>query len=633
MQSQCHADKMLEYVVAPCLSEPTLSWFTEQPLGQMPSKSFSTFVMDKVNRAVISDSLLRTTTTRSQQDVDMYAAFVDASNAVLACLRDLKIEGMRDPLSKRSACFSSETIRRFYLTAMPKSCYVAPRTLSSFLTIIDPTTGMGMHRTTPGRLPCRTCGRTCFSVIEFSRSGMVAPPPEIYCVTEYKATEPEYFAIGPDGADANIVVDLRRHRRTFLLPAKQNPNKIQPRQSWIRFETIIALTALYSAEMFSANFAVKHVLNITVRDDVIWMWYYDRQGIISVGGINFVQDLPRYLAIAELKLDWDSRDRLTQFTLKERATNVIPVTCEQLDIERPNETKDGMVAKVYWGEEERASEPDILEHVARVAKENKDVEGHVPFLLLSHKFAGPTSIVKECAGPRRRCQRQSGWLYPGISSLWALDSRRPITMMSAAHNLMYYRIRRQADKVGEDRKCNTYIRHDLESLIWVFIWISFQYKDGVFRSPKGPLHEWVEGNDHKCAVEKGWFLTDGKGPDDIDLTVQYRVLTLVIFLARLVDARYNRKWGLRRARTHLADLEARQPKLHPTPASPSRRIKELQEEIQRLEAEPLEEPDEVVFQRFEKSTFGEGAKIVLDHSTIPAVVRMRALWTTTTYDI
>ncbi|KAF9235728.1 hypothetical protein BU15DRAFT_77755 [Melanogaster broomeanus] len=276
-------------------------------------------------------------------------------------------------------------------------------------------------------------------------------------VLKYKATEPEYFAIGPDGADANIVVDPSTTSQDVppsgQAKSEQDPacrltdvssqeragsglkrSLVTDSDSESTRRASAALTALYSAEMFSANFAVKHVLNITVRDDVIWMWYYDRQGIISVGGINFAQDLPRYLALLyalqrfdwgdwgrntdfkphltgnaidyhtividrkELKLDWDSRDRLTQFTLKERATNVIPVTCEQLDIERPNETKDGMVAKVYWGEEERASEPDILEHVARVVKENKDVEGHVPFLLLSHKFAGPTSIVRKALG-------------------------------------------------------------------------------------------------------------------------------------------------------------------------------------------------------------------------------------------
>ena len=32
-------------------------------------------------------------------------------------------------------------------------------------------------------------------------------------------------------------------------------------------------------------------------DDVIWIWWYDRQGAIQTEGINFVQDLPRFLIL------------------------------------------------------------------------------------------------------------------------------------------------------------------------------------------------------------------------------------------------------------------------------------------------------------------------------------------------
>lgn len=61
---QCHVDKMLEYLLhraslnPPSPGHRTASWTNAL-------KSFSTFVMDKVNRAVISDSLLRTTSSKS----------------------------------------------------------------------------------------------------------------------------------------------------------------------------------------------------------------------------------------------------------------------------------------------------------------------------------------------------------------------------------------------------------------------------------------------------------------------------------------------------------------------------------------------------------------------------------------
>jgi hypothetical protein len=120
-----------------------------------------------------------------------------------------------------------------------------------------------------------------------------------------------------------------------------------------------------------------------------------------VGGFNFVQDLPRFLvllyALQRFKLDdWgrntvfephlkndridhhtvkvdgykltlESKDRISRFGLKGRGTDLRKVTCEQLEKQMPNETKGGMVAKIYWTEEARVSEKDILERVKKVA--------------------------------------------------------------------------------------------------------------------------------------------------------------------------------------------------------------------------------------------------------------------------
>lgn len=137
----------------------------------------------------------------------MYAAFVDASNAVLACLRDLKIEGMRDPLSKRPCMF----FQRNDPTVLSHSHAekLLRRTPDVVILPNDHRSDYrdGNAQNNAGEAPMSNLWKDVLSVIEFSRSGMVAPPPEIYGVTEYKATEPEYFAIGPDGADANIVVD------------------------------------------------------------------------------------------------------------------------------------------------------------------------------------------------------------------------------------------------------------------------------------------------------------------------------------------------------------------------------------------------------------------------------------------
>jgi hypothetical protein len=216
-------------------------------------------------------------------------------------------------------------------------------------------------------------------------------------------------------------------------------------------------TGLYAAEMFAANLAVKSVINLIVvrvlfclftigcalimvfLDDVIWIWYYDRQGIIQSSGINFIQDLPRFmvllyalqrfrlddwgqntafkqdekkgthtikipdadLGVVDLELHTSDKDRVTNYGLKGRATNVFPVTSKALAKKFPDAKEDGMVAKIFWAEEQRTSEPDILKKVYEIADSKPNtVKGHVPDLIWYHKFDAPTSEVRKLLGVR-----------------------------------------------------------------------------------------------------------------------------------------------------------------------------------------------------------------------------------------
>jgi hypothetical protein len=76
----------------------------------------------------------------------------------------------------------------------------------------------------------------------------------------------------------------------------------------------IVQTGLYTAEMFAANIAAKYVINLVVvvfdsslyigcaltisfLDVMIWIWYYDWQGTVQSSGINFTEDLPRFMAL------------------------------------------------------------------------------------------------------------------------------------------------------------------------------------------------------------------------------------------------------------------------------------------------------------------------------------------------
>ncbi|GLB44274.1 hypothetical protein LshimejAT787_1602040 [Lyophyllum shimeji] len=55
--------------------------------------------------------------------------------------------------------------------------------------------------------------------------------------------------------------------------------------------------ALYGLEMMSYDLGVHHAIALLFIDSHLWIWYYDRQGIMQSDGIDFVQYLPRFLVL------------------------------------------------------------------------------------------------------------------------------------------------------------------------------------------------------------------------------------------------------------------------------------------------------------------------------------------------
>ena len=51
-------------------------------------------------------------------------------------------------------------------------------------------------------------------------------------------------------------------------------------------------------------------------------------------------------------------------------------------------------------------------------------------------------------------------------------------------------------------------RHDLESFIWVLVWLTLQYRNGEKIS--GPLDEWAQGNAENCLSRKCRFFFNYK---------------------------------------------------------------------------------------------------------------------------
>lgn len=254
----------------------------------------------------------------------------------------------------------------------------------------------------------------------------------------------------------------------------------------------------------------------------------------------------------------------THYGLQGRATNVVPVTSKAL-AKKFDYIQDGMVAKIFWGEEARTSEPEILEKVKEIAKVHQSVEGHIPVLLCHQRFTNSTSSIREALGfpePTKGSRVLYILVFPKLSSITKLygdelfDVWRQcilchiVLWKAGVHhrdvspgNMMWYR-----DKLGklmgvlndydlsslanvpgpqgnertgtvpfmaldlltakaQQGEVKHLYRHDLESFMWVFIWICLRYRKGVLLPPASrPFDEWATSGATTCRMHKLDFL-------------------------------------------------------------------------------------------------------------------------------
>ncbi|ETW83564.1 hypothetical protein HETIRDRAFT_232994, partial [Heterobasidion irregulare TC 32-1] len=55
--------------------------------------------------------------------------------------------------------------------------------------------------------------------------------------------------------------------------------------------------AIRATNMLNTALSVNHVIDMHIVDDMATIWWYDRQDIICFQAMNFIQDLPRFLAL------------------------------------------------------------------------------------------------------------------------------------------------------------------------------------------------------------------------------------------------------------------------------------------------------------------------------------------------
>ncbi|KAG1826531.1 hypothetical protein EV424DRAFT_1486065, partial [Suillus variegatus] len=252
------------------------------------------------------------------------------------------------------------------------------------------------------------------------------------------------------------------------------------------------------------------------------------------------------LGEVDLLLHTSHDERVTHYGLQGRATNVVPVTSETLTKKYGN-FQDGMV-KIFWGEANRTSEPDILDKVKEIAQAHDTVKDHTSQLLWHHKFTNSTSAVQEALGiPEPTtggrvlyilvfCKLLSITKLQGqeLFDVWRRCISCHLTLWKegvyhrdvSPGNLMWYwkdgkqigvlndyDLSSLADDPGPQGNERTgtvpfmaldllteegqrgevkhLYRHDLESFMWCIAWIFLHYEDGVLLPRRlRPLDEW-----------------------------------------------------------------------------------------------------------------------------------------------
>ncbi|CAL1713359.1 unnamed protein product [Somion occarium] len=235
------------------------------------------------------------------------------------------------------------------------------------------------------------------------------------------------------------------------MPDYDGPEKVPP---------VIQL-ASYASEMLCRAPVVNHCFNFLVVDDVIWIWYYDRQGVIQSTGLNFLQDLPRYLLLMltlqrfrdledwGINMDFDpyavklhtgqfkDRKRADKFkegdivvtipsaskkikvkfnpkkdqqygrlSLLGRGTRVFNVKSQSTCPDPDHKEKtlkladENLVMKVYWPDKSRTSESDIVSTARSIVSEHQpDLLDNLPVIYHSYDYEGTdTSKIRVSLG-------------------------------------------------------------------------------------------------------------------------------------------------------------------------------------------------------------------------------------------
>ncbi|KAG2149124.1 uncharacterized protein EDB93DRAFT_362196 [Suillus bovinus] len=693
---ECKADAMLQALLQRASSAPE----TEQPkLLQKCLKAVMPVCNGEASTAFLKSSDVKTALNeyvRPGAENNFYSPFIRATNIALACLEKIKVDGMRAPVpAVDMICQQNDmpmhqmhqnkpSIRKPDLVILPLNSACAPFEDEKG-SKKGKQTGKQKgkqndrqnddendekdddqrkkrrkaHMDTNATVKAQNLRwEDVLACIEFKRKTPgrkkgIAPPPSSYAVTDYVPTKPDPAAqSASDTAISSSGLTLAqpsqggsssKRKAAGTLESAAKKSKMNPEETDVELDVTVQ-TGLYAAEMFAANLAVNYLLNIIVVDDVMWIWYYDRQGIIQCSGINFIQDLPRFMVLlyalqrfdlqgwgrnkdflpvqvdgkrchefkiqdekfgeVDLLLHTSHDERVTHYGLQGRATNVVPVTSEALT-KKYGKLQDGMVAKIFWGEANRISEPAILDKVKEIAKAHNTVKDHIPELLWHHQFTNPTSTIREALGvPEpttgsrvlyilvfRKLHSITTLKTEDLFDVWRQCILCHVTLWKegvhhrdvSPGNLMWYwkdgqrigvlndyDLSSLADdpgprgnertgtvpfmaldlltEEGQRGQVKHLYRHDLESFMWCFVWISLRYENGVLlQRGSRPFDEWATLDAVACGKEKYYFQGHMKLPPRSHISESLWALLVDCFWVLKRDADDRHYLGLKRS--------------------------------------------------------------------------------------
>ncbi|KAH7909633.1 hypothetical protein BJ138DRAFT_206512 [Hygrophoropsis aurantiaca] len=415
------------------------------------------------------------TYTETQRELRRYAPFTVAANTALMCLGDINIPGIRAPkaandhqniLFQRHDLKGIVQVHKSYKSVRKPDVVV----LSWEGAREGHPGGQGKDKATHFLVdaqenPIKSAKwRDVRCAIEFKakKKGTLPKPPRTYTVKNWVPTKPELLdlpylrneearreeqtssyvaqtasnvsSLGNQGSsvgskrsrpdDQASVQSLSKRSKRPKTDANSEPPD-DPADGLPIIEAPVNTPAIvqcgaYAAEMFSSHLGLQHIINLVIIDDLLYIWYLDRQQAIQCYGFNFVQDLPRFLVLL-LVMDrltekqWgingtfeigetkrmalgNEHDKVVMvlgspvsihFGLRGRATNVYSISELEMSGDTPYPqliSGDKYVVKIFWSEESRENEPELIKKAHAIAQTEPDVIGHLPEPVWWSKF-------------------------------------------------------------------------------------------------------------------------------------------------------------------------------------------------------------------------------------------------------